>query len=142
MVTAIPVRLEIPATLKHVNVAGAVVRALLKEAGELSETPELHYNLQLAVHELCVNLVRHAYGVEGIGTIQIVLLLTYSHFVVETWDGGPHIFDLQGRPTFDAADLPEHGIGLYLIYEVMDEVMYQPTPGNNHWRLIKNLLKG
>jgi anti-sigma regulatory factor (Ser/Thr protein kinase) len=34
----------------------------------------------------------------------------------------------------------ERGMGIFLIRQLMDEVVYEPQPGANYWRLRKQLL--
>jgi len=131
------IRLDIPATLKRLNMVGAVIQALF-ERTDVPDASVLAYNVQLAVQELCTNIVRHAYGDHATGRIALALVLSPQRLVIETHDSGPNTFAWPVTVSFDASSLPESGVGLHLISELMDEVSYQPAPADNAWRLVKN----
>jgi serine/threonine-protein kinase RsbW len=76
-------------------------------------------DLKLAVTEACSNSVRHGYGEDGEGTVEILYELQPDRFVVEVADDGPG-FDVQGeRP--DEANLEEGGLGIAIIKALSDE---------------------
>lgn len=135
------IQLDLPATHKYLNVLGACLSEMLSRVDGLSEPEIISYNLQLAIHETCTNIVDHAYG-EARPENRIGITLTFEpatrRLVVELQDTGN---------SFDVADVAEpdlengqiHGYGLFLIRSLVDEVIYQPQPGKNQWRLVKKL---
>jgi serine/threonine-protein kinase RsbW len=56
------VRLEIPAAYNYLNLLGSCVRAFFDIADGKSQGSGVAYNVELAVHEACTNIVEHAYA--------------------------------------------------------------------------------
>lgn len=133
------VYLDIPATLKHLNIVGASLAALLERVEGLNDVAEQVYNAQLAVQEACVNIVDHAYNGED-GRIRIALEIGYDPLAltVTLQDTGipftPHTI-----PFPDLENGQVHGYGLFLMRELMDKVTYNAESDYNQWILIKNL---
>ena len=133
-------RLDIPATFKYLNVVSSSLTAVLEHAEYLSERDALIYNIILAVHEICTNIVEHAYAGEG-GRIKIEIRLDEqpTHIVIDLYDTGKK-FDLAAMPEPDLEDVLIRGYGLFLIRELMDEVSYKSEAEQNHWRLTKKIV--
>jgi serine/threonine-protein kinase RsbW len=132
------IQLNIPAMHKYLNVVGACLAEVMARIDNLPEAASVTYNVQLAVHEICTNIVEHAYGNIESNRITITMSLAEQlrRLEVELHDTGS-TFDLTAvrPPAFDT--LHEGGYGLFLVRELMDEVTYDPQPGNNRWRLTK-----
>jgi len=93
------------------------------------------YAVQMAVDEACSNIIEHAYGGEGLGTIECTCSINDEGLTVILRD--------QGRP-FDPDSVPEpdlqasleersgRGLGLYFMRQLMDEVHFEfiPDSGN------------
>ncbi len=153
------IRLDMPAALECLSVPGASVAALLEGEPHLNEPEQTIYSVRLALHELCANIIEHAYSGE-MGTISLTLTLTSQPrcLILETMDTG-RPFDPTRVPDPDL--LNERGRGLYLIRTLMDETTYDartdqrwqsiggqpwqpaalphPQPGSNAWRLVRYL---
>ena len=133
------VRLELPATYRYLNVLGAVVGAVLQRVDDIQERDILTYNIELALHETCTNIVEHAYAETG-GRIGIALAVEENprRLVVEVQDTG-RSFDMSTlrQPDLDEPQLS--GYGLFLVHNLVDQVTYHPAAGHNRWRLVKNL---
>jgi serine/threonine-protein kinase RsbW len=131
------VRLEIPAEHTHLGMLADCIRALLERVPDIPDREATIYNIQLAAHECCANVVDHAYAETG-GTIVAVLGLEDSprQMVIELHDNG-RIFNPEDAPAPNLDEAQIHGYGLFLIHELMDEVTYDPMPGDNRWRLVK-----
>ncbi len=134
------IRLELPAEHKYLNVIGACIGAMLDRAEHLSDRETLKYNMELAVHETCTNIVEHAYAGRN-GRINIILSMqkTPNQFIIELQDTG-NPFDLTQiqEPNLDAPQI--HGYGLFITRQLLDEVKYNSNAGTNHWKLVKNLV--
>lgn len=133
------VRLDIPASYNYLNLLGACVRAFFDVAGGKATSSGLAYNIELAVHEACTNIVEHAYA--GLpGRIEIILSIIREprRIVIELHDSG-RSFQLPEISQPDISEPQINGYGLFLIYQLMDEIRYQPQSGDNRWYLIKNL---
>ena len=51
------INLDIPASHKHLNVLGASLGALFERTDFLTDREMLTYNMELALHETCTNIV-------------------------------------------------------------------------------------
>ncbi len=132
--------LELPATLKYLNVLGACLAEILARAEAIVEPELTIYNMQLAAHEICTNIVDHAYRGRDDGRILIKFMLENQplKLVMEIRDTGC-TFDPAAvpHPRFDETQI--RGYGLYLVNKLMDEVAYRTGPDGNHWHLVKHL---
>ena len=134
------IHLDLPARLKYLNVLGGCIAEMLARAEELAEPDETIYNMQLAVHEVCTNIVEHAYNEDHSKRIKITLTLSQNlrQFVVDLFDTGSS-FD-PSEVSIPNLDEPQvDGYGLYLVRQLMDTVTYHSQPGNNRWQLVKKL---
>jgi serine/threonine-protein kinase RsbW len=134
------IELDLPATHKYLNVLGDCIAGMLARVDGLADYQTASYDVQLGVHEVCTNIVDHAYRDQPEGRINVSMTLTddSSQFIVEVRDTG-HSFDpaLIPLPEFETEQV--RGYGLFLIYNLLDSVNYCPSPGQNTWHLIKNL---
>ena len=132
------VRIDIPATYKHLSIVSACITEIIERTEDVDERKELIYNLQLAVHETCANIVEHAYEGQSEGRIAVTLTL-FSHprqLCVDLQDTGQS-FDVFAVPDPDLSQPQVSGYGLFLIRHLVDEVTYTPGSTYNCWRLIK-----
>ena len=133
------VRLELPANAQYLNVLAACIGEMLSRVDGMSDPQQTIYNIQLAVHEGCTNIVDHAYVDDG-GRIAVNLMLGWSppQIIVELHDNGRSFDpDSISDPNFDEPQV--RGYGLFLMRQIMDEVAYDPQPGHNCWRMVKYL---
>ncbi len=85
-----------------------------------------------AVSEAFNNVVLHAYkGRSGVVKIEIDVSAP-EEMVVRIIDNG-EVFDPTAVPLPNLEELPERGMGLYLMRACMDEVAYGPGPPNVLW---------
>lgn len=134
------IRLDLPATHTYLHVLRACLGELLATIEGLADRPDVVHGLQLAVHEACINIVDHAYAGLNPGRIQITITLVSvsRQLIIELEDTGGS-FDLAAIPEPDLVEGQIRGYGLFLIRQVMDEVVYEPLPQGNRWRLRKEL---
>jgi serine/threonine-protein kinase RsbW len=136
------VRLTVNASYADVRAVDAAVVDLLARAGGVDA--ETTAGVELAVHEVCTNIVDHAYGGTGEGKIEAVLTLTGGahaeprRLIVELQDSGLS-FDRDAVAPVDLSIPHESGYGLYLAEALLDGVAYTRQPGRNVWRLTKQL---
>ncbi len=131
--------LDMPASLRYLNVVSASIAAFLERCG----TPVDHttiYNTQLAVQEACTNIVRHAYAENAAGRISVCLTLLRMppRLRVELSDTG-RPFDPCAVELPDLDEVQIGGYGLFLIQSLMDEVSYDFQPGCNRLCMVKRL---
>jgi serine/threonine-protein kinase RsbW len=134
------IRLEFPTDLGSLAALEHQTAALLANAPPLEEGDIVRYNIWLAVHELCVNIIKHAYGGQP-GRFIVTMTLADDPWRVQvvSEDHGPHQYDLANWVQPDLDDLPVHGLGIFLIRQLMDDVDYTPGPYVTRWRLMKLL---
>ncbi len=98
------------------------------------------YLVELAISEICTNIVKHAYAhKQGDITGQVTLLP--NGVQLDFFDQGEG-FDPSTvpQPTADPNNLREGGYGLHIVRQIMDVVMYERgSARGNHWRLVKFL---
>lgn len=134
------IRLDLPATYRYLNMLGTCLSDVVARIDGLAEADVIAYNVQLAVHEVCTNIVGHAYGDTGAGRIRVEITIMHQphQLIVDLHDTG-RAFDLDHVPAPQLGDAQVHGYGLFLVRELMDEVRYTPCGGDNRWRLVKYL---
>ncbi|MCB9135448.1 MAG: ATP-binding protein [Anaerolineales bacterium] len=132
------IQISFPATLNYLSLIGPCLRALVKEASSVEEET-LSYSLELAVYEICTNIVQHAYRDDS-GRIDLALSLEEQpqRVIIDLCDTGQS-FTLANVPQPNLEVPQEHGYGLFLVHQLMDTVAYQAKEGKNRWHLEKNL---
>lgn len=131
-----PIKLTISADLRYLHVIGALVKAAIERHDAIQAQDGLAYQLELAVHEICTNIIEHAYQYDATKQVRLQLFVSDTEFKVLLLDTGIN-FDTASvaRPQIEA--LQERGLGLFLTNEIMDVVRYEHQNGTNHWTLIK-----
>ncbi len=102
--------------------------------------PDLCFDLQLAVEEACTNVIEHAYGGQG-GELDVCFEARNSDIVITLHDRG-RAFDPKSIARPDTAlplsKRPIGGLGLHLMYQLMDEIHFSFEPGGNTLIMIKH----
>ena len=101
-----------------------------RAAGDIGLSEEEVYAVEMAVDEACTNIIEHAYGGEGRGDIECTCRINGDKLTVMLRDRGcPFDPSSVPEPDVNAAleDRQEGGLGLYLIYRLMDEVYFEFT---------------
>jgi serine/threonine-protein kinase RsbW len=134
------IRLDLPATHKHLNILSACIAELLVRIEAINEREAVIYNLQLAAHEACANIIDHAYDnqVERRIAIMLTLAAPPRRLIIDLYDTGCS-FDIASVPEPNLNEAHDHGYGLFLMRSLMDEVSYISQPDGNHWSLVKHL---
>jgi serine/threonine-protein kinase RsbW len=131
------VNLDLPASLKFLNLIGACVRSVLEHENDLPDRDYFIYQVELAVHEACTNIIEHAYA-ESSGRVKLQLTIEEAprRLIVDIFDTGIP-FDTNRLQKLEIGEPKTRGYGLYLIHQLMDKVTYLGEPGKNHWCLEK-----
>lgn len=132
------IRLDLPANYAFLPLLSTCIAEVMGQAGDLPNAEVLVYQVQLAAHELCANIVNHAYQRDGNQRISIKLTLEVSPraLVIEMCDRGS-AFDPASISDPNLDEVRENGYGLFLIRNLMDEVAYEVRQGANLWCLVK-----
>ncbi|MBD1207073.1 MAG: ATP-binding protein [Ignavibacteria bacterium] len=128
------------ATFDTVRLVGMAIRAVCASVSSSSEAAQI----ELAVVEASNNIVEHAYrAVQGdialdvdIGEKKIVIAL---HDTGETMPTASHQSANLDFDPMNLDDLPEGGMGLFLMTSIMDEQSYVSVNGKNTLTLTKFL---
>ncbi len=99
------------------------------------------YLIELAVSEICTNIIKHAYADAGDGKIDGRITLLNNGVQLDLYDTGSS-FDPNTvpQPPMDPSHLSEGGYGLHIVRQIMDIVSYEYYPKRgNHWYLLKLL---
>ncbi len=131
------IQIELPTDLKFLPLIRDCLNVLFDVADDNSPQKSLAYNVELAVYEVCTNIIEHAYdGQDGRLLLNFSLDRPDQKIIVTIKDTG-RSFDFVGR----TVELPElgskRGYGLYLVHQLVDDVYYSSDSGANVWRLTK-----
>ena len=127
---AVTVRLTIPARAEYITLC----RLALTGIGRLRElSDEVLADLKLALTEAASNSVRHAYGDEDVGVVEISYELFPDRLVIEVTDDGEGFDPAAAESNGD--ELSEGGLGIAIIRAIADEVEIGAQPGGKGSRL-------
>ena len=130
----------LPTQLDRLVELEQIVAEMLAHVRDLPDAEIIQYNVVLALHELCVNIMKHAYaGQSGQFSVVFDLQCDPTRIQIETYDNGVRTFDAEQWQAPNLDDPPIHGLGIYLMQQLMDTVEYKSTPTGNYWRLVKLL---
>jgi serine/threonine-protein kinase RsbW len=130
------VRLTIPAKAEYITLGRLALTAI---AGVRPVSDEALHDLKLALTEACTNSVKHAYGEDGVGSVDIVYELLADRLAVEVGDAGSGFDPNADPPGVDDA-LEEGGLGIEIIRALTDEVeIGEREGGGSRLRFVKLL---
>lgn len=133
-------RLVSESLLENVALLGSAIQGLTFAAAIDKTTA---FQLELCVVEATTNAIRHAYaGLPG-NEVEVIVELTADRISFKVYDSGKThpAFDQQ-TVSFDWESLdqvPEGGMGVSIIKEIMDEVQYSSSQGRNCLTMTKFL---
>jgi serine/threonine-protein kinase RsbW len=100
------------------------------------------YKIETAVDEACSNIIEHAYGQENIGDIVVSVVTDFEKITITLTDfGEPFDPKYVKQPDLDA-DLEsreDHGLGIYMMKQWMDVVIFEINQEKNVLTLVKHL---
>jgi len=133
-----------PADVHYLGEISQKITAACRQLPALPNCPNVDdfiYQVELAISEICTNIIKHAYGNTG-GQIQCEITLLNNGVQLDFYDTGQS-FDPNTIPSpkSDPYRLEEGGYGLHIVRQIMDVVSYEhdTEKGNNHWHLLKLL---
>jgi anti-sigma regulatory factor (Ser/Thr protein kinase) len=123
-----------------------VFREFISECCQEHQIPdETVFDLKLAVDEACTNVITHGYKGMDPGSIILSFRIESDRILVQITDFG-HVFEPADapKPDVEAAleDRPLGGLGLYLIYQLMDNIDYQSSEDGNTLTFTKYIQQG
>jgi serine/threonine-protein kinase RsbW len=126
----IVVRLRIPARAEYITLCRLALTGIARLR---SLSDELVADLKLALTEAASNSVRHAYGEQDVGVVEICYELLPDRLVIEVTDDGEG-FD-PASPGDERDGLSEGGLGIAIIRAIADEVEIGPQADGKGSRL-------
>jgi serine/threonine-protein kinase RsbW len=133
------IELRVPAALAYRHLAMRIVSGACRTASEdrPEEDDEAFESAVIsAFGEAFNNVALHAFSGRAPGIVQINITWDDEALVITLVDDSSTTFDptLVARPALD--ELPEHGMGIFIMRSCVDEVVYRPGPPNS-LRLVK-----
>ena len=110
---------------------------------ENSVSEEKTKEIELSLAEALNNIIKHSYKGDKNNKIDITMNCNDEKFTIELTDYGESRKNLN-KPVleFDPSDigsLPEGGMGLYIINQLMDDNIYSVQGNKNIFTLVKNI---
>ncbi len=119
----------------------AEIATFVRQAGEDAGLSNFDvYAVETAVDEACSNIIEHGYEGEDLGEIKISVEISSESLTIILKDGGR---------SFNPGNVPEpnlnapleereaHGLGLYFMNQLMDEVRFDFDPSGNTLTMVK-----
>lgn len=134
-----------PADVKYLNEISELVTVACRKLPALPhgfKGDDFIYLVELAISEICTNIIKHAYA-ELEGKVDGRITLLDNGVQLDLYDTGAS-FDPNTipPPQADLSRLKEGGYGLHIVRQIMDVVSYEHYPKRgNHWYLLKWLPK-
>lgn len=141
MSTPTSIRLVIESRVENVPLVGLAVNRITSHLDLGDVDPD---QVELAIVEALTNVIRHAYrGLPG-REVSLTITICEDHLEFQLCDTGASIPPerLASRPRLrydptDVSSLPEGGMGLFLMHQIMDEVRYERVENRNTLTLVK-----
>ena len=135
------IQLYVPCDLNYRDAISALLGQVCKQLVYKDKKDLMSIQVISAFNEAFNNVVKHS---PQIGTpLEICVEITKQELVIEIKDEAAAIeFDINDVPLPELTDLPESGLGLFIIKSFMDKVEYYPGGGNqkNRFRMVRKLL--
>lgn len=99
-------------------------------------------SLNLAMEEAVVNVMNYAYPAGTVGNVDIDAEFADGQLTFVLSDSGTPFDPTQaGTPdlTLDAEERPIGGLGIFLVRQIMDTIVYRRSDGKNILTLTKNI---
>jgi serine/threonine-protein kinase RsbW len=127
---------RVPSDLRFIEPVRLFLEAIVGRLVQEGAAAELHNQTVSAFNEGFTNAVIHGQGETPNQTVDVELTVDHEGLTLSIADGGRG-FDLNQVPPPNLAELPEQGLGLWIIRSTMDEVSYRQQPGRNVLTMIK-----
>lgn len=132
------IRLTIDSRLENVFLVGLAVRGICAPTFPNRADSS---KMEVCVVEAVTNAIKHSYHLQPGHDVDIVIALKFEkiEFLVSN-TGEPMNTEQTTKIHFDPdgkRELPEGGLGLYLIHSMMDEVIYESNGSVNIIRMCK-----
>lgn len=133
------VRIVVPCRLLYRDSVGALILQICERLEREGAEAGMAYQVVSAFNEAFNNAALHA----GDGSVQVMVELSEEELAIEMHDEGPP-FDYDSVPPPELDELPESGLGIFIMRSFMTRVQYTPrTDGApNILRMVRALTDG
>ncbi len=116
----------VPCDLRYRDAVGALIQHVCSELEQNGADPGLAMEVLSAYNEAFNNLAQYAYAPgPRRGTIELLMEVTPTQLALVFKDRGESFdFDDVGEPVL--GDLPESGLGIFIMRSFMSEIRYEP----------------
>ena len=128
------IRLKIPSDPKYVSTVRSMVEDLARKNGFDRTKIE---DLKLAINEALANVIEHAYSGMKNKVIFLYIIIRPSMLEIIIKDFGKKL-DVKALKSRDLTDFKEDGLGVFLIKNMVDEVIYTSQSVGTELKLVKN----
>lgn len=133
-------QITLPAELESLPFFREHIKAACQGVAGLDD--QAIYDVQLAVDEICTNIITHGYAGMDPGSIILNVDLSPQFLQVTISDFG-HAFEPVEPPALNAnATIEERevgGLGLFFVFSSVDDIRYESSPAGNTTWLVKKL---
>ena len=126
-------QLQIAADYESVRAIGPWLDQVLILLVREADRAAMKIRLELAVHEVCINIVDHAYDGQG-GWILLSANRIGSQFHVQVTDFG-QAYDAEHAPRATPGVVQVRGFGLGIVEQLVDSLTYERIDRLNRWTL-------
>ena len=125
-------KLEIKNNLDELGKVRKSIRDFCFETKEFGLNDKRVDMIELGIHEILVNIIRHAYKMESDQSIRITARLDSNQIIFELFDHGISFnFETVPPPQFDGSR--ENGFGIWIASQAFEKIEYiQNTNEENH----------
>jgi serine/threonine-protein kinase RsbW len=126
--------LSIGSELDNVPLIGMAVHRI---CSNVNFDEEASYNMELCVVEAVNNCILHAYENAPQHEVKVGIELFRDRITFSVCDTGKAMSSLSENiselksPPLNRTDFPQSGMGLFLIHEIMDDVLYESDGSHN-----------
>jgi serine/threonine-protein kinase RsbW len=128
------IRIKIPSDPKYVSTVRAMVEDLARKSGFDKTKIE---DLKLAINEALANVILHAYSGLKNKVIFLYIIVHPNLLEIIIKDFGKKL-DIRNLRSRDLMDFKEDGLGVFLIKNMVDEVIYTSQSVGTELKLVKN----
>jgi serine/threonine-protein kinase RsbW len=137
------IEIRLPSRADFLGAVRSILRGFLEECTEARLPVEQVNELQMALQEACINVVRHAHRNDASKPLVVSIISSKDRIAIEIEDYGPGIPDRAHQPPDpDPANPREGGYGLFIMRNVMDEVRSERRGAKHVLVLVKKFPGG
>ena len=136
---ALQVDVILPTETRYLSLVGCIGERIGQQMEEYQgDKDAFAYNLNLVLTEATANAIKHSHSKDSDDTVRVTINYDRDDLVIKVYDHG-HGFSLESVPAPDLDQLPEGGLGIFLIQSLMDSVTYTKMDDCNVLEIKKKL---